>query len=397
MTSHLEDITCSANPNEMDMMMRVVDPLFDVTWSWTQTFDAQKALDKMKRRANSYQPSSAKSVASKASTIDSTLTELTMNDKIALLEKNLKKVKKQFNDVFFDDLATAMILNENLYPGIKDVDFIARYLYREDKSYSGLLAADEVSHVTLAKVFKNVFFALSKFLLEDRRGMEAMKFIILPNRVQNATYDICRKRFCVLMVEEIPLIQYALVRLSKEIKKTKPTESPVERSREPELTESALKTLDVETQTDIESDVPCEDEAGIVDKPVEESDVVKEEETDIVEHEGEDEAAVVDNIANTSDLVEEDQPNNDNTETLEVEKTVSRKSTSKSRNSKSPQQTNSIDFPTPLGLALNGLWKTPLWNAMDIPRPYAGSATRSIAPSLKSFHYSSSDDEEDSD
>jgi hypothetical protein len=48
--------------NESDLMMRLLDPLFDMTWSWTQTFDVSKTLDKLKKISTNDAASSRKSV-----------------------------------------------------------------------------------------------------------------------------------------------------------------------------------------------------------------------------------------------------------------------------------------------------------------------------------------------
>ena len=350
-------VTCGAHPNEVDMMMRVVDPLFDITWSWTQTFDVEKALEKLKRRSIvATQTSSGRSVSSMASTVDSTLTELTMGDKVTLLEKHLKKVKRDFTDTFFDDLSTAMLLNEGLYPGVKDIDFIARYLYREDDGYKGLLSSEDINRVTLSRVFKHVFLSLAKFLLENRRGPEAMKYITLPNRVQNATYDICRKRFCSLLVDEVQVIHYALTRLSKELN----------RSKADDLTASNLRVLDTAVQTDAdEEDVKAELESTPAPDPQ------PREEEPLEEEPLEEEPREEDPLEEQPREEESDKPQSEPEPTKRYKK----------------KKAGTVDFPTPLGIALNGFWAVPTWGGFDpySPPPRASSVARSLPQSTKSY------------
>lgn len=384
----MDSLTSTAHPTELDLLMRVVDPMFDCCWSWNHTFDTTKALHKLQKRADF---SASKSVASTSTTLSSQ-TELTMQQKVAILEKNLRRVRKEFPDAFFDDMASAMVLNDNLYPGFKDCDFIARFLYRENDAYKGLLSPEDILRVSLAKVFKHAFFSLAKFLVEDPRGPEGMKFLILPIRVQNATYDICRKRFCNLVVEEVSLVSYALVRLAKELKKTRPrAEEPTEVTQEHEMEEPAvaivaplttenLHCLDAETQTVADTDIPEEEEAE--SEPDEtEAEVQAEPETEAkAEAEAEAEAEVP-----VEAPVEAEAP-------VKIKAEVQAEPETKSKaDVKTEHSSESVDFPTPLGLAFSGLWSNPIWSggvmmAPTIPR------TRSLAPSLKSYHLVSDDD-----
>lgn len=343
-------VSCGSNPSELDIMMRVVDPCFDVIWAYTQTFDTSKVLDKLKKRAGV--GSSGASVRSLASSVGTTMSEMRMNDKIALLEKYLRRVKKEFANDFFEDIVTAMMMNDNLYPGIRDLDFIARYLYRENPSYKGLVVESDMDKVTVANVFKYVFFDVVRFLLKDRRGLEAMKYITLPTKVSNASFDVARKRFCALVVEDVSIVLNALTRLSIKLKRQITTEETPKEPVDAELTKVNLSTLDAETQTtkeapselDVQSDVVSEQQEQAVNEVVEEP-------------------------------VKEKSP-----VTERVPKKVRR------------QVTNStVNFPTPLGFAFNNFWSTQPWsNESFINRAVANtvtkSLTRSIAPSLRSYN-----------
>jgi hypothetical protein len=208
--------------NESDLMMRLLDPLFDMTWSWTQTFDVSKTLDKLKKISTNDAASSRKSVSNySCSTVNTNTFDMSMSEKMGVFENNLKSVKKVFDDSFFQDLANSFSVTPSLYPGVKDVDFIARYLYREHDSYKTLLNPEDILKVTLFGILKHSFFGMIKFFMDDVRGTEAMKYIILPNKVSNATYDICRKRFSNMLVEETSIVSFALVRLARELKKQK--------------------------------------------------------------------------------------------------------------------------------------------------------------------------------
>jgi hypothetical protein len=208
--------------NESDLMMRLLDPLFDMTWSWTQTFDVSKTLDKLKKISTNDAASSRKSVSNySCSTVNTNTFDMSMSEKMGVFENNLKSVKKVFDDSFFQDLANSFSVTPSLYPGVKDVDFIARYLYREHDSYKTLLNPEDILKVTLFGILKHSFFGMIKYFMDDVRGTEAMKYIILPNKVSNATYDICRKRFSNMLVEETSIVSFALVRLARELKKQK--------------------------------------------------------------------------------------------------------------------------------------------------------------------------------
>lgn len=343
-----------ANPTELDIMMRVVDPCFDVIWAYTQTFDTTKVLDKLKKRAGV--GSSSASVRSLVSTVETTMSDMRMNDKIALLERYLKRVKKEFSSDFFEDITTAMMMSESLYPGIRDLDFIARYLYREHDAYKGLLRVEDANTVNVANVFKHVFFAVVRFLLQDRRGLEAMKYITLPNKVSNASFDIARKRFCALVVDDTTIVPRALVKLSKELKSSSPKEVSVG-----ELTQSNLKLLDAETQTnpDTQEDaaLPQEDTTDEVHN----EDSVREDEKEV-------QTECVVQKEDVVPLPEEEQPKED----------------------VKPSRISTVNFPTPLGIAMNNFWTVPSWSqdnviSQSMAKSFTKSITRSIAPSLYSY------------
>lgn len=346
--------------SEIDIMLRLMDPLFDMTWSWTQTFDQEKLLAKLKRRA-AFEVSGSKSVSSKMSTMDASLSDMTLNEKIALLEANLKSVKKQFDDNFFDDISTAFSLSQHLYPGFKDIDFIARYLYRENDKYNKLLDNSQIEMVTLAGLMKYGLFALAKFLLEHQKGHEALKFLILPNKVTNATYDICRKRFCALVVDEVQIVQYQLTRLAKAIIKTK-SKPPLE------LTEENINQLNIEPQP---SELPDLEPQPHSEPPPrsEQQDVETQTEVDVQD--------VIEEECVTQDLVEE-APEIKDTE-MALHEPAEEPTIPKTSKPKGKKQT---DFPTPLGQIFNSMWQT--------SQPYWGSYPQSVV----SWQPSCSDDDD---
>lgn len=351
--------------NEVDVMMRLVDPLFDMTWSWTQTFDQEKLLEKMRKRA-AFESSASKSVSSKMSTIDASLADLTMNEKIALLEKNLKNVKRHFNDSFFEDISTAFSLSQNLYPGFKDIDFIARYIYRENDKYKGLLSADEIEQVSLAGLMKYGFFGLAKFLLEHKNGHEALKFIILPNKVTNATYDICRKRFCTLLVDEIDIVTYQFNRLARAIRKQVKVSQQLTEENLEKLESNDKFTHDAETQTDV--DVPVDNYYTSVEEPL--KDPIENNVKDVVHDTGVDDAEGVVEQVNDNSTTEIDA-------SAGVEMEPEKESSEKSFSVTSKRMS---DFPTPLGQILNNMWSMSSPN--NVFPPYWGNTTKRWQPSV---------------
>jgi hypothetical protein len=366
-----------AAPNELDMMMRVVDPFYDLIWSWTQTFDTTKALEKLKKRA--YEPS-----GSTTSTIlDSGILELSMTDKIALLEKKLKKVKKEFKDEFFQDVTSAMNLNKGIYPGIADVDFIARYLFREGDAYKHLLSTETTKRLTTANVFKHLFYSVAKFLLQDSKGTEAMKYVVVPNRVQNATYDICRKRFCALLVEETSVVPYALVKLAKELNGDAPAVTTKDVESKPTVSEPLMEPLEEALVEPVKESVK-EPAKEPVKEPVAELPPVEPEPEDPVD----DPVAVPEEEDSVKDA--EEDPEEASAETEQDVEPQEKQKDSPPRRRKTRR--SPVDFSTPLGMAMSSLW-----SHQDAGWPPMMMGPRSIAPSLKSYHALSSDEDNDSD
>jgi hypothetical protein len=161
------------------------------------------------------------SSASVASTVaDASILGKGIDEKMDALHDNLRYVKDRLSYKDYKELcACCLKSSDRLYPGFKDITLIVHYLLREDPSYKGMLSDREIDHINLAMIYQCIYQQLCEYLLNTTKGSDAMKMLTTPTKLTHATYDICRQKFCRILVDETDIIQYGIFRLVRKVLK----------------------------------------------------------------------------------------------------------------------------------------------------------------------------------
>lgn len=201
---------------EYDVSLRLVEVWYDSTWAYLMSSHASqiaKRVDKRRRHL-----SSSASVASSVG--DSSISGKPLVEKLETLQDYLTNVRARISYAEFKELCACCLKgSDHLYPGFRDVVLICHYLFRENATYRGLLTEREIDKISLSMIYQCIYYQMCDYLLHTARGSEAMKLLATPTKITHAAYDICRQKFCRLLVDEIEIIQYGLFRLIKKVKR----------------------------------------------------------------------------------------------------------------------------------------------------------------------------------
>ncbi len=249
MASHAR--TNSTVYNEGDMMYRLVETWYDSTWSYLMS------PNHMVKRVDNHR----KEVSDTASVASSTLGEGSVvgkmiNEKLDTLQYLLTNVHENLRYGEFKALCDVCLkCSDRLYPGFKDLLLIARFLLREDAAYRDKLTPSEIEKITLPMVYQSIYYEFCSFLLRTTLGSEAMKLLVTATRTKHATYEICRQKFCRILVEETDIVHYGLIRLIKKIIKHR-TKAATKTTTKPLLVpDVAMEFADDEDDKEIEAPV----------------------------------------------------------------------------------------------------------------------------------------------
>lgn len=259
---------------ESDLLFRVIEPLYDVAWAYHMSSTVDHVAKRMERRRKTF--SSTASVVSMATTAttktETSVSGLSVSDKVVAMENLLHRVSRVMRARQFEDVCRVSLKSsDDLYPGFRDVLFIAQYLMERAEPYMGLLTCDEINGLTLTQVFQYIFYEFCAFLLSGKRvGKEAIKLIITPTKITHAAYDLCRQKFARLLSEETGIVQDGLHRLIDKIKKDRDPDVkettalmsvPVPVPSPQEVVESIKEEIDVVVVSD---KVPLPDSDNVI-------------------------------------------------------------------------------------------------------------------------------------
>jgi len=211
---------------ESDLLWRLLEPLYDVSWAYHMSSTVDHVAKRMERHRKTF--SSTASVVSTA-TLATTTTAgslrstsgLSVSDKVVAMETMLRRVARVMRARQFEDICRVSLKSsDDLYPGFRDVLFIAQFLLERGEAYTGQLSCDETNGLTLTQVFQSIFYEFCGFLLSGRKiGKEATKLIITPTKITHVAYDLCRQKFARLLADQTGIVQDGLLRLIDRIKK----------------------------------------------------------------------------------------------------------------------------------------------------------------------------------
>jgi hypothetical protein len=247
---------------ESDLLWRLIEPLYDVSWAYHMSSTVDNVAKRIERRRKTF--SSTASVVSTATTatLASTpsLSGLSVADKVVAMETMLHRVSRVMRARQFEDICQVSLKSsDDLYPGFRDVLFIAQFLLERGSAYQGQLSCDEINGITLTQVFQNIFYEFCAFLLsENRVGKEAIKLIITPTKITHAAYDLCRQKFARLLADQTGIVQDGLLRIIRRIQKDREVPD-LPRDDEP-----LVKTPDVDAVEALVVDEPEVPEVPVV-------------------------------------------------------------------------------------------------------------------------------------
>lgn len=243
---------------ENDICLRLVEVWYDCTWAY---FMSEHVGD-IKRRLlqRSKHLSSAASVASSVDQRGGGTD--TWEDKMNRMENILKNVRERLRYTDFKELCESCLENsDKVYPGFGDVMGLTRRLLVDNNLYKGKLTDKDISQLSLPMVFQSIYYHLCDHLLETRTGADAFKLLITPSKIKHATYEICRQKFCRIMVDEDKIIRDGLQSLIKKIVKYRQQQSSRPKAPRPVPAEPVAQDPPVSP-----SDDQCEEESVAMQK-----------------------------------------------------------------------------------------------------------------------------------
>lgn len=197
---------------ESDVTLRLVEVWFDSTWAYLMS------PQQMVKRVDHHRKHVSDTASVASSIAEGSVVGKSVNEKIKVLHEALQMVHERLRYQDFKDLcACCLKSSDRLYPGFKDILLIVRHLLREDPTYRDKLHAKEIEKITLPMIYQCIYYQFCDYLLRTSRGSEAMKLLTTPTKLTHATYDICRQKFCRLMVDETDIVQYGLLRLIRKL------------------------------------------------------------------------------------------------------------------------------------------------------------------------------------
>jgi len=183
-----------------DLSLRLVEIWYDMTWA----FFVSNNIETVAARMDRYRSASSSASVSTLATENGSVVNKGMQEKMALLMSDLKRVRTLMRYAQFKEICNVSLTrNDDLYPGFKDVLEIAKKLMNGE-------AAEDLN---IACVFQSIYYRFCDFLVGTDTGYQMAKMIITPTRTSQAVYDICRQKFCRVMCEEVSIIEKGLADL----------------------------------------------------------------------------------------------------------------------------------------------------------------------------------------
>jgi hypothetical protein len=309
--------------NEEDIQMRVAEPLYDFCWAWvSQVRIEQRNSQKINNILNS-----SKDNMESVSQTGTKYSSSNVTEKIEEFETYLKNVSKLLKRKAFKDVCQQYLENQDtMYPGFGDITLIAHYLLNEKDTYRGMLNYNQIKSIDHALIFQFIFYQFCDWMLRTPRGMECMKYILMPVKVTQPKYEICRQKFCkTFTLEDNNIVRFALYKIckafntveknsTKNIQKSKKEvkQEKVEVEEEEEDSESEEES-ESEDETESEEEVDDEEEEEEEDDDEEEEDEIKMDEKEIKE------GVDMSDVTNIEDYKYENDSNYEKTKVISLE------------------------------------------------------------------------------
>jgi hypothetical protein len=191
----------------IDILFRLVEIWYDSTWAFLMSLRGDAMVKRVNNRRRSV--SSSESVAS--SVAEGVMTGKSFQEKLSTARESLGRVETVLAYQDYKDLCACCIkTSDNLYPGFHDILPLTQDLLTKHPRYKGKLTARELGKITVPMVYQCIYVQMCDYLTRTPKGAEAMKLLTTPTKLTHAMYDICRQKFCKLLVDEEEIVAFGL-------------------------------------------------------------------------------------------------------------------------------------------------------------------------------------------